>query len=611
MNLRALLNNSRYALGDKQVNDISLKDLAKRSRYGGIFYLLAFWAAVFSSATAREHLVIIGFFSGCFLLLQLYRLFLFFKVFSSHEIDYPSYFSRYAFIYNSSAIVWVSGSAWLFYVNPIVDLAVTINMMAAAGISIGGITVLAPSYKTMRSYWLLICWPFALAAGFFLNEPGNLIVVGLILGYGLFILVTGKQQNRAYWQALNDNLKLSEQAEELEKAKIAAELAGQAKADFLSAMTHEIRTPMNGVLGMAQLLAMGDLNEKQQQQVTVINNAGRTLMHIINNILDYSKINAEQLELEKIAFSPRNVVEEVMLLLAPQFDKKPIQLTCAIDSIPESVQGDPYRLHQILYNLIGNAFKFTEEGQISVEVSCPKKDGMDPVLMSFTIRDTGIGIAPEDQQQIFEQFYQVSQFHPNIRGTGLGLSITKRLVDLMGGTISIESDVGTGSQFTVALPFARAFEVSPKESTKLPERSSLSPKVQPDLHVLLVEDNKVNQMICEQFFLKLGCSVDLAENGLIALDRFNSSQRYDVIFMDCNMPEMDGFSAAIAIRKIEKDKGLNQVPIVALTAHVEEDIKRKCLESGMNTFISKPFLFEDLESVINKVRSGGIINQQT
>jgi CheY-like chemotaxis protein len=317
------------------------------------------------------------------------------------------------------------------------------------------------------------------------------------------------------------------------------------------------------------------------------------------------------LELEKIAFSPRNVVEEVMLLLAPQFDKKPIQLTCAIDSIPESVQGDPYRLHQILYNLIGNAFKFTEEGQISVEVSCPKKDGMDPVLMSFTIRDTGIGIAPEDQQQIFEQFYQVSQFHPNIRGTGLGLSITKRLVDLMGGTISIESDVGAGSQFTVALPFARAFEVSPKESTKLPERSSLSPKVQPDLHVLLVEDNKVNQMICEQFFLKLGCSVDLAENGLIALDRFNSSQRYDVIFMDCNMPEMDGFSAAIAIRKIEKDKGLNQVPIVALTAHVEEDIKRKCLESGMNTFISKPFLFEDLESVINKVRSGGIINQQT
>jgi signal transduction histidine kinase len=598
------LNNSRYALGDKQVNDISLKDLAKRSRYGGIFYLLAFWAAVFSSATAREHLDVIGVFSGCFLLLQSYRLVLFFKVFSSHEIDYPLYFSRYAFIYNSSAIVWVSGSAWLFYINPVVDLAVTINMMAAAGISIGGITVLAPSYKTMRSYWLLICWPFALAAGFFLNEPGNLIVVGLILGYGLFIFVTGKQQNRAYWQALNDNLKLSEQAEELEKARVEAERAGQVKADFLAAMTHEIRTPMNGVLGMAQLLSMGDLNEQQQQQVTVINNAGRTLMHIINNILDYSKINAEQLELEKMSFSPRNVVNEVMLLLAPQFEKKPIKLTCTTSDIPELVQGDPYRLHQILYNLVGNAFKFTNEGEISIEVSCKKSDVENKLMLSFSVRDTGIGIAPDDQKQIFEQFYQVSHFNPNIRGTGLGLSITKRLVELMGGDISVESDVGVGSTFTIALPFALIPQVALQKFLPSLEKLGMKSDLQFGLHILLVDDNKINQMICEQFFLKLGCSVDCAETGVSALEKFNGSQHYDVIFMDCNMPEMDGFSATVAIRKMEKDKGLNQTPIIALTAHVEEDIKRKCLDSGMNAFISKPFLFEDLESVVNKVRAG-------
>ncbi|RCX08011.1 ATP-binding protein [Marinomonas foliarum] len=597
------MNNSRYALGDKQVSEISLKDLAKRSRYGGIFYLLAFWAAVFSSATAREHLDTIGVFSGCFMLLQIYRLVLFFKVFSSHDIDYPSYFSRYAFIYNSSAIVWVSGSAWLFYINPIVDLAVTINMMAAAGISIGGITVLAPSYKIMRSYWLLICLPFALSAGVFLNEPGNLIVVGLILGYGLFILMTGKQQNRAYWQALNDNLKLSEQAEELEKAKIAAELAGQAKADFLSSMTHELRTPMNGVLGMAQLLAMGDLNEKQQQQVTVINNAGRTLMHIINNILDYSKINAEQLELEKVAFSPRKVVDEVMLLLSPQFEKKPITLTCAIDDIPELVQGDSFRLHQILYNLVGNAFKFTDEGTISIEVSSKQSDDDKTVILSFAIRDTGIGISSEEQQQIFEQFYQVNHFNPNIRGTGLGLSITQRLVELMGGTISVESEVGVGSTFTIEIPFALTVPSVFKES--LESGSTLTkPDLPTNLHVLLAEDNKVNQMICEQFFFKLGCSVDLVETGVMALERFNGSQHYDVIFMDCNMPEMDGFSTTVAIRQIEKSKGLNQTPIIALTAHVEEDIKRQCLDSGMNAFISKPFLFEDLESIVNKVRAG-------
>lgn len=597
------MNNSRYTLGDQQLNDISLKDLARRSRYGGVFYLLAFWAATFSSTTAREHIDIIGVFSGCFLLLQIYRLVLFFKVSSSNDIDISTYFPRYAFIYNLSAIFWVSGSAWLFYINPIVDLAVTINMMAAAGISIGGVTVLAPSYKLMRSYFVLICFPFALAAGLLLNEPGNLIVVGLIIGYGLFIFITGKQQNRVYWQALNDNLKLSVQAEELEKAKVEAERAGQAKADFLAAMTHEIRTPMNGVLGMAQLLAMGDLNEKQKQQVTVINNAGRTLMHIINNILDYSKINAEQLALEKIPFDTRNVVNEVKLLLAPQFEKKPITLKSSIENIPSFVLGDPFRLHQILYNLVGNAFKFTEKGEISIEVSSKESDAENTVILSFSVKDTGIGISPEDQKQIFEQFYQVSHFDPNIRGTGLGLSITQRLVELMGGTISLISEIGVGSRFTVDIPFVLATEVEGQKLSIPMENIAVQSNIESDLCILLAEDNKVNQMICEQFFLKLGCSVDLAETGVMALEKFNGSKKYDVIFMDCNMPEMDGFSTTVAIRRIEKERGLKQIPIVALTAHVEEKIKRQCLDSGMNAFISKPFLFEDIEAMVNKVRS--------
>ena len=597
------MNNSRYALGDKQVNEISLKDLAKRTRYGGFFYLLAFWAAVFSSALARDHLEIIGFFSVCFILLQIYRLVLYFQVFSAQHLDFLAYSARYAFAYNASASVWVSSSAWLFYINPVVDLAVTINMLSSAGISIGGITVLAPAYKIMRSYWLLICWPYALASVLFISEPGNLIIAGLILGYGLFIFVTGKQQNRTYWQALNDNLKLSEQAEELEKAKEAAERAGQAKADFLAAMTHEIRTPMNGVLGMAQLLAMGDLNEKQKQQVTVINNAGRTLMHIINNILDYSKINAEQLALEKIPFDTRNVVNEVKLLLAPQFEKKPITLKSSIENIPSFVLGDPFRLHQILYNLVGNAFKFTEKGEISIEVSSKESDAENTVILSFSVKDTGIGISPEDQEQIFEQFYQVSHFDPNIRGTGLGLSITQRLVELMGGTISLISEVGVGSRFTVDIPFVLATEVEGQKLSTPMENIALQSNIESELCILLAEDNKVNQMICEQFFLKLGCSVDLAETGVMALEKFNGSKKYDVIFMDCNMPEMDGFSTTVAIRRIEKERGLKQIPIVALTAHVEEKIKRQCLDAGMNAFISKPFLFEDIEAMVNKVRS--------
>lgn len=597
------MNNSFYTLDDKQVSDISLKDLARRARYGGIFYLLAFLASVFCSTAGREHLAIISVFSGCFLFLQMYRLILSSKVDSHDEMDVSACFARFGFIYNASAIVWVSASTWLFYINPIIDLAVTINMVCAACLSIGGVTAVAPSYKILRNYCALICLPFVLAAGFFLQEPGNWIFAFLIPSYGLFIFITGKQQNRAYWQALNDNLNLSAQAVELEKAKIAAELAGQAKADFLAAMTHEIRTPMNGVLGMAQLLAMSDLNEQQQQQVNVINNAGRTLMHIINNILDYSKINSKQLALEKIPFSPRNVVNEVMMLLSPNFEKKPIKLTCVIDDVPELVQGDPYRLHQILYNLVGNAFKFTDEGEISIAVSGKESDDENTYMMSFSVRDTGIGIAPEDQQKIFEQFYRVSQFHSHIRGTGLGLSITKNLVDFMGGFISVESTLRGGSTFTVTLPFTlpveEAHHESPLISSEKPDRDAETPRT---LHVLLVEDNRVNQMICKQFLCKLGCDVDIADTGIVALEKFKLPKRYDVIFMDCNMPEMDGFSATIGIRQIEKDRHLQETPIVALTAHVEEDVKRKCLESGMNDFLSKPFLFEDLESIINSVR---------
>lgn len=598
------MKNAFYRLDDSQVSDISLKDIARRSRYGGIFYLFAFWGAVFSSTTAREHLFIIGVFSVCFLALQIYRLALFNKLFSVNEINVSPYYTHYYFLYLASAIVWGSCSAWLFFVNPSVDLAVTINMMSAACLSIGGVNVLAPSYKILRLYCFLICVPFALAAGIFLEAPGSYTIACLILGYGLFIFETGKQQHRTYWQALNDNLRLSAQAAELEKAKIAAEQAAQAKADFLASMTHEIRTPMNGVLGMAQLLAMSDLNDQQQQQVNVINNAGRTLMHIINNILDYSKMDAKQLALEQLLFSPRNVVNEAVLLLSVQFEKKPIKLTCIMDDVPEWAQGDPYRLHQVLYNLIGNAFKFTDEGEITIKVSCQKNHDDNTLTFNFTVSDTGIGIAPEHRQYIFDQFYQVNQFNSNIRGTGLGLSITQRLVEFMGGTISVESSIGVGSVFTVKLPFTVTDEIQKGLLPALGGESGIHTDTSHTLHILLAEDNRINQMICEQLLVKLGCVVDVVETGRIALEKVTDNKPYDAIFMDCNMPDMDGFLATAAIREVEKNAGRSETPIIALTAHVEEEVKRKCLESGMNDFLSKPFLFEDLEAIINRIRMG-------
>ena len=623
------MKHSRYTLGDRQVSEICLKDLARRSRFGGVFYLMAFLAAAFSSAPARDLLEGIALFAGLFILLQIERLYLYRKVTVSKPINAYPLFLRYAILYNLSASVWVVSSAWLFYVNPVIDIAITANVMSAAGISIGGITVLAVSYKMLRNYWLIICLPFALAAGVFLEQPGNWIVVGLILGYGLFILMTGKQLNRSYWQALNDNLRLSEQAEELEKAKLEAEAAGQAKANFLAAMTHEIRTPLNGVLGMAQLLSLSKLNDEQQQQVAIINNAGSNLMHIINNILDYSKMNADQLELEEKQFDPTRLVEEVVQLLSSQSEKQGLKLACDFEDLPDTLLGDSYRLHQILYNLVGNAIKFTEQGWVKVSVSAAVTDTseMSKVYLTLKVKDTGIGISQDNLQHIFEQFYQVSQFNSNIRGTGLGLSITKRIVELMGGQIEVTSELGKGTEFCVTLPFqlvqqkvmpdpessdtsvlkkisqdTRETIASNQELGVIKQQSEATK--QPLLKVLLVEDNKVNQIVGEQFLIRLGCQVEIAENGLVAQQKFANAKHYDVIFMDCNMPEMDGFAATRAIRQIEQQNNLNATPIVALTAHVEEEVKRQCLQAGMNAFLSKPFLMAELQAIVEGISLG-------
>ncbi|BFM50987.1 ATP-binding protein [Marinomonas sp. THO17] len=608
------MKHSRYSLDDKQVREMCLKDLAKRSRFGGVFYLMAFLATVFSSTVVHVHLEFIALFSILFIVLQIERLRLYHKAMKPSEVDLHSLFSRYSLLYNTSAFIWVASSVWLFYMSPVIDIGVMVNVMSSAAISMGGMAVLVVSHKMQRTYWLIICLPFAFAAAVLLEPPTNWIIVILTLGYGVFILMIGKQLNRSYWQTLNDNLMLSEQAKELEKAKLQAEAAGQAKANFLAAMTHEIRTPLNGILGMAQLLSLSKLNDEQRQHVSVINNAGSNLMHIINNILDYSKMNAAELELEQKKFDPKALVEEVVYLLSSQADRQGLQLSCDFDDVPGTVFGDSYRLHQILYNLIGNAIKFTEQGWVKVSVSSQALTASNEPMIQLILQveDTGIGISKANIEHIFEQFYQINQFHSNIRGTGLGLSITKRIVDLMGGDIQVHSEVGKGTRFSVILPFNLAM-TSNKTTKEVLQDKDKQPKpvdqqtafTEPSsLQVLLVEDNRINQIVGEQFLIRLGCQVDIAENGIVAQDKFLHRDDYDVIFMDCNMPEMDGFDATRAIRQIEQRENRKATPIVALTAHVEDAIKRQCLEAGMDAFMSKPFLLVELEAIVEGIKLG-------
>jgi signal transduction histidine kinase len=591
-------------LNGPQVAEIRLKDFSERSRAGGPFYLLGFLGTALVSAEVRQEAGFVSAVVVVFTLLLIARFFFAARVAATQSVYNSHCLQCFVVIYIASALLWSMSSAWVYYLNSTINIVITINVMATAGITTGGMSALISFPRLLKIHCFLMIVPLAIAAGLLLQGPGNWLIGSFIAGYGLFTWMLGRQQSKAYSQRLDDNVKLYEQAEELKSAKLAAEKAGQAKADFLAAMTHEIRTPMNGVLGMAQLLAMGDLSEEHKQQVAVINNAGVTLLHIIDNILDYSKIDAGKLTLEIHSFNPGNVLNEARQLLASQAADKSIQLNTSATDVPELIKGDPYRFYQILFNLVGNSIKFTDQGSVTVEMTSSATDQQGNGVITLRVSDTGIGISEQDQKSIFEQFHQVSQFSPDIRGTGLGLTITQSLIELMGGTISLQSRVGVGTVFTVELPFLVASEAPPDSlavAVQHQQQAVLAGDQTP-CKVLVVEDNAVNQMVCEQFLLKLGCTVDIAESGKVALDKYNQT-RYQLIFMDCNMPEMDGFVATEAIRTLEQTNKLPATPIIALTAHVQDEVRQRCLLVGMNGFLSKPFLFVELKKIIDDIRA--------
>ena len=581
------------------VSKTSLLDMVKRSRFGGFYYLLGFLGTVYLSPVASQASTEIGLISFLLLLWALFRLEFARRIVASKFFSARRVFIGLHFVYLGSAIVWSFSGLWVFHQNPTVDAAILVFIMANAGITMGGVMACTPMKRIMLLYGFAITIITGVGAGLLLAAPEGWIIGSFCLAFGTFCALVGSQQHNAYWQMLNNNTQLSKQAKELEIAKVEAEKAGQAKADFLAAMTHEIRTPMNGVLGMSQLLAMTELKEEQREQVGVINSAGTTLLHIIDNILDYSKINAEKLALHNQPIDIPEAMKELKQLFAFQAEEKQLAYHILCDeTVPKFVEGDAYRLHQILYNLIGNAFKFTNRGEVSVAVQYVEGDA-DKAVLRFIVKDTGVGIKTENQRKVFELFHQEELFSPSERGTGLGLTITQRLVALMGGKIELHSEEGQGTEFTVTLPFGLP---SIDEQSHKSRESQLvgGRRILDDVKILLVEDNKVNQMICQQFLTKLGCNVDLAQTGKEGVEQFQQNG-YAAIFMDCNMPEMDGFKATETIRAIESEKQLKPTPIVALTAHVQQEVKDNCLEAGMDEFLSKPFLFEDMRRMVEKV----------
>ncbi len=409
----------------------------------------------------------------------------------------------------------------------------------------------------------------------------------------------------------NSMTKLNDAMQSAEEARQIAEHANQSKSEFLATMSHEIRTPLNGVLGMASILSQSELTQDQRNQVNTISSSGESLLTIINDILDFSKIEAGKLNIENIAYEPREIVSEVMDLIQVMAYKKNIELNCIIDPrIPNELMGDPIRMRQIILNLMNNAIKFTDKGSVTLHIQ-HKQETDKKIIIQYAIKDTGVGIPSDIQKKLFNKFSQAdSSTTRKHGGTGLGLAISKRLVEMMNGQIGVISQPGEGATFWFTIASDLIVENAVKQKnidtiqTDKPSIENNIPQNASELfgqaNILVVDDNQVNRVVAKQMLQMLGANVILATSADEAFEVTKLIQ-FHLVLMDIQMPEVDGYAATKMLRGVcHKHATPPDVPIVALTANAMQQDRNLCINAGMNDYIAKPVRLETLHKTLQK-----------
>ena len=499
---------------------------------------------------------------------------------------------RIFFVFSSaSALVWGLGAAWI---APLGTLETQIFLaFAIGGLTSGAAALLGSHLVTYLVYLVLMMSP--LTAWFLAQGQQPQLGMGFML---LLFTLAMAAAGSIYRDVVTRSITLDRQlAEEKEKA----EIASRAKSEFLAVMSHEIRTPMNGVLGMAELLRTEALSPKQRQYLETIQRSGGILLRVIDDILDFSRIESGRLDIDRAPFNIKDTLDDSHKLFAEAIKKAGLSFHMDVDPAMNPLRhGDAGRVSQILFNLIGNAIKFTQRGSVSVGVR-QMPDAENRILIE--VSDTGIGIAEETRAQLFQPFRQAdNSTSRQYGGSGLGLAISQQLAELMQGNIEVDSTLGSGSRFQVQLllPIV-ADDPAFTSGASEPNLSVSTPVSKFDgARILVAEDNLMNQVISREMLLTFGCDVDVVEDGSQAVDQVQQ-KHYDLLFMDYHMPTMDGLEATRLIRRYEDTEHIaRKLPIIALTADVLPELRQACENAGMDGFIAKPFTLDTLRKMLDR-----------